>query len=177
MQFELESLKLTISATSSKYLCRSCVNVLKKRRGLIEQIHNIESLLKSSHESTSCSTDPCLKRSNPGIDSLAKKSRNDDAPSAASSVNELTKWCFLTANPMLLHSTPVKYVPHLARSEASVLSESPISHRAGNTDNTEVFFNDFKVKWPSKCRERKLSSALESLGKMLLHVLTNHRFC
>ena len=50
LQFELGSLPFAISFNSSKYLCRSCVNVLKRRRGLIEHIHETEACSKSSHE-------------------------------------------------------------------------------------------------------------------------------
>ena len=39
LQFELGSLPFAISIKSSEYLFRSCANVLKKRRGFIEQIN------------------------------------------------------------------------------------------------------------------------------------------
>ena len=39
LQFELGSLPFAISFKSSEYLFRSCANVLKKRRCLIEQIN------------------------------------------------------------------------------------------------------------------------------------------
>ena len=37
LRFELESLPFTVDLTSSKHLCCHCVNVLKKRRSLIQQ--------------------------------------------------------------------------------------------------------------------------------------------
>ena len=44
-------------ANSSDYLCRSCVNTLKKHRSLIEQLKQFEELFKSFHQIL-CVTSP-----------------------------------------------------------------------------------------------------------------------
>jgi hypothetical protein len=55
--FELESLPFTVDLSSSKHLCRRCVNVLKKRRSLILQVREIENGLKAKYPDASSTTD------------------------------------------------------------------------------------------------------------------------
>ena len=52
LPFELNSLPFSLTFNSTDYLCRSCVNTLKKRRSLIEQLKQIEARFKSFHQST-----------------------------------------------------------------------------------------------------------------------------
>ena len=52
LPFELNGLPFSLTFNSTDYLCRSCVNTLKKRRSLIEQLKQIEERFKSFHQST-----------------------------------------------------------------------------------------------------------------------------
>ena len=164
--FELKSLPFVVNL-NCKYICKSCVNILKKRRKLIEQTQEIEERFKSKHfDSATGHSCGCSKRSNPGdndgtnSDAVSKRSRT--LHSEPSEVNTS-----LYPEVVPVHSTPTK--PGMNRANANKLLESPISkcdkEAKKVSESAEVFI---RVKWPSKDYTRKLPSELESLGKMLL---------
>ena len=88
LPFELNSLPFSLTFHSTDYLCRSCVNTLKERRSLIEQLKQIEERFKSFHQSTKV-TSP-----NTGL----KRSLQDENVTSgrtllkARATNKLAKW-------------------------------------------------------------------------------------
>ena len=168
LPFELESLPFTVDLTSSKHLCRRCVNVLKKRRNLIQQVCDIEKSLKTRHTGVSNTVDS-NGHGNSSTNACERKRLNTEtlplsvSHSATAINNDLP-----SSAPVFSQSTPKKD-PSQSSSQSirtSVLSVplSPILP-SKKLENTEVYI---AVKWPSKTAERKLPCDLESLGKMLL---------
>ena len=58
---ELKSIEFNVTRTS-RYICRGCIQKLKKRRGLLTQLGNINSSLKSLHNANVQELYPPLKR-------------------------------------------------------------------------------------------------------------------
>ena len=102
LPFELNSLPFSFTINSTDFLCRGCVNTLKKRRSLIEQLKQIEERSKSFHQSSNVtSPNTGLKRSLQDEDvtcgkktHIARSEEGDEQVSEVA-INEL-------------HSTPVK---------------------------------------------------------------------
>lgn len=152
--FELESLPFSLNSTSP-FICRDCVQKLKKRRNWIDHLIEIDTQL-ASIPIKSCTKPQILdlKRNLVDTEVSPKRPRGDKEP-----------------HPFV-HSSPVKQISD----QRSTGSKTPCSIAAWPVSpvravpclkkpETEVFV---KVKWPSKDGERKLPSDLESLGKMLV---------
>ena len=156
LPFELNSLPFSLTFNSTDYLCRSCVNTLKKRRSLIEQLKQIEERFKSFHQSTKVTSPSTgLKRSLQDEDVTSGKKTH-----VAESEGD---------EQVVLQSTPVKSSssinPKFVCLESPIKANQATIERIKEQDKTNVFV---KVQWPSKDRERKLPPDLESIGKMLV---------
>ena len=78
---ELESLEFNVSRTS-RFICRGCIQKLKKRRGLINQLDSINSCIKNLHRVNLEDITPQLKRNvcdfhDNTSNTIAKKIRKD----------------------------------------------------------------------------------------------------
>ena len=76
---ELQNLPFEVESTSN-YICKECLNKLKKRRSLSSQLSELDSYLKKVHGNPN-STEPDLKRSaaeNSGIVATPKKPRTGE---------------------------------------------------------------------------------------------------
>ena len=157
---ELQSLSFHGKHTSD-YICRSCLQNLKKRRSLIDQLQKLESLLEETYNSQG--------REQPLQSSELKRTSPEDYGFATP---KKVRESHLTEAPVtILNSSPLRTAPaiHLwpvspvqrqdQRNTKETLTELP------KTKNVDVTVN---VKWPSKSAERKLPEDLESLGKMLV---------
>ena len=58
---ELKSIEFNVTR-ASRYICRGCIQKLKKRRGLLTQLGNINSSLKSLHNANVQELHPPLKK-------------------------------------------------------------------------------------------------------------------
>jgi hypothetical protein len=169
---ELKSLEFNVTRRS-RFICRGCLQKLKKRRGLLTQLSDINSCLNSLHNANKDSH-PQLKRSASASDIL------DD--------NVAKKICdnLLTLPPCIslpIHRTATAQWPVIPVSPVNLLNEQ---HKIGSVRRPLELCNQperltvtdqpvlqdrvdvsVKVKWPSKNKERKLPEDLESLGKML----------
>ena len=161
---ELQNLPFEVKSTSN-YICKECLNKLKKRRSLSSQLSELDSYLKKVHGNPS-STEPDLKRSaaeNSGIVATPKKPRTVEG----SEVQTLQTICTSTPTRRSAPGIPPK-----------AWTVSPIQKQRidqsvqslGKTGETVVKKVDVsvKVKWPSKDTERKLPEDLEPLRKMLV---------
>lgn len=156
---ELESLPYNVER-SSPFICKVCVNTLKKRRNLIKQVDSINESYRQIHnKSTSASTISLKRTSDLNLQSISVKIHRGDHGERSPNIGE-------TCAPPSC-SSPSKTGP----SSSTVVPQWPFSpiqsqredNQDSNTTNVTV-----KVKWPSKEAERKLPTDLESLGKMLL---------
>ena len=164
LPFELNSLPFSLTFNSSDYLCWSCVNTLKKRRSLIEQLKQIEERFKSFHQS-SCVTSPGAgsKRSLPnefvfsGEKTYIEPGECDKQVSAAAAhVNTFQSTPVRSSKPVNLNIECI---------ESPIKASQATAEATAEQQKTNVFV---KVEWPSKDRERKLPEDLESIGKMLV---------
>ena len=168
---ELKSLDFN-AANTSRYICRVCLDKLKKRRGLITQLLNVEDELKCVHNENSSNIHQ-LKRPRgndvPTETLNAKKQRestaenNDQPPPTSSPVRQnvlLLQWPILPMTPRLQPQNDCRATGRMAVS--TDLPRQP----AVQPSTVDV---SVKVKWPSKPdKERKLPESLESLRKMLV---------
>ena len=119
--FELKSLPFVVNL-NCKYICKRCVNILKKRRKLIEQTQEIEERLNSKHvNSANSHSSGSSKRNNPddndgNSDAVTKKSRT---------VHSKVYTSLYIPEVVPMHSTPKK--PGKNRADADTLQQSPIS--------------------------------------------------
>ena len=101
LPFELNSLPFSLTFNSTDYLCRSCVNTLKKRRSLIEQLKQIEARFQSFHQSTKVTLSSTgLKRSLQDEDVTSGKKTHIAESEGDEQVSEVAI--------NVLQSTPVK---------------------------------------------------------------------
>ena len=101
LAFELNGLPFSLTFNSTDYLCRSCVNTLKKRRSLIEQLKQIEERFKSFHQSTKVTSPSTgLKRSLQDEDVTSGKKTHIAESEGDEQVSEVAI--------NVLQSTPVK---------------------------------------------------------------------
>lgn len=164
---ELKSLEFNVKRTS-RFICRGCIQKLKKRRGLLNQLEIINSCIKNLHRVNVGENRLPLKR--PACDiqentnnTVAKKNREESTtvilqPSTSSPVHraDFPLW---PVSPLLSSNHPNKETTR----RPLVLDDE--SDKLIQPKRVEVFC---KVKWPSKDKERKLPDDLESLGKMLV---------
>ena len=103
LRFELNGLPFSLTFNSTDYLCRSCVNTLKKRRSLIEQLKQIEERFKSFHQSTKVTSPSTgLKRSLQDEDVTSGKKTHIAESEGDEQVSEVA------INVLQRQSTPVK---------------------------------------------------------------------
>ena len=167
--FELESLPFTVDLSSSKHICRRCVNALKKRRSLILQVSEIENGLKANYPDASSTADPIDHGDSSANTSKRKRLNTEkEVPLLSASLSATTNSGTTSSANAFSQSTPKKDPSQSStrsiRSSTVPIALSPILP-SKKPEDTEVFIT---AKWPSKTAERKLPSDLESLGKMLL---------
>jgi hypothetical protein len=108
LPFELNSLPFATPFHSGDYLCRNCVNALKKRRRLIEQLREVEEKLQFGKVSLASQiSDSGVKRSLPEDNVLHSKRPHRDTIG----VSDQFDFAFEDLSPPcepLMHSTPVK---------------------------------------------------------------------
>ncbi len=167
--FELESLPFTVDLSSSKHICRRCVNALKKRQSLILQVSEIENGLKANYPNASSTADAIDHRDSFANTSKRKRLNTEkEVPLLSASPSATTNSGTTSSANAFSQSTPKKDPSQSStrsiRSSTVPIALSPILP-SKKPEDTEVFIT---AKWPSKTAERKLPSDLESLGKMLL---------
>ena len=153
---ELNSLPFDVKI-STKFICKRCLSTLKKRRGLVENLRDIDNEFERIYKSNNIEDTPFAQKRHGDSDeptitpkklcSEHLKFNKVDDPSGA---------CI---SSILTSSPSAKVVP----TPSGVPIQWPVSPIKTKDVNVTV-----KVKWPSKNRERKLPVDLESLGKMLV---------
>lgn len=149
---------------TSRYICRGCIQILKKRRSLLNQLANITTFFSNLHCGKQDSTKSLLKRSSnvteEGTETITKKIRDESV-------------ALLTSSPVhqapriqTVHEWPPSPIFSTQPQESGVHPTRSVEpSRINRSDGVDVCV---KVKWPSQDRERKLPEDLTSLGKMLL---------
>lgn len=170
---ELESLEFNVTRTS-RFICRGCLQKLKKRRGLLNQLDSINSYFKSLHRVNVEDLHPQLKR--PACDiqdntnhTIAKKICEESTstillPSTSSPVHRVAipQW---PVSPLALNEQPKTGSVRRPLVLHDQPDKLPMPGQPMEPDRVDV---SVKVKWPSKNKERKLPEDLQSLGKMLV---------
>ena len=160
---ELKSLDFNV-ANTSRYICRVCLNKLKKRRGLTTQLLNLEGELKRIHHEHSSNIHQLKRPGGTDVSTLnAKKQRESTAENqplpTSSPVRQNTlplQWPFSPVTPGLQQQNDCRATGRMPVSRHPVVQPSTVDVSV-------------KVKRPSKPdKERKLPESLESLGKMLV---------
>ena len=172
---ELESLEVNVSHTSP-FICRGCIQKLKKRRGLINQLDSINSCIKNLHRVNLEDITPQLKRNTCDFhdntsNTIAKKICKDAKestptilqPSTSSPIHhtEIPQW---PVSPLVSNEQPKTESVRQPLVLDDELSDK-LNDESLEPKRVEVFC---KVKWPSKNKERKLPENFEDLGKMLV---------
>ena len=142
---ELNSLPF-VCERSSQFICKGCLQKLKRRRSLLDSLKKIEAELQDSQR---VAVNQHHKRPSPGNDltSTPKKLPRESFPDESSTTSHVLPWPF----------SPI------AREKERENSRSKNNDAGPKTTEVSV-----RVDWPSKTSERKLPEDLESLGKMLL---------
>ena len=148
---------------NSPYICKSCVWKLKKRRGVINNLKEVEAVLVDLHQQSNS-----LKRKFKSV-SGAETDLNSSVPSKIivtekpTSTSQALASCHLDNSPVFQTSTPTK-----DSSSARKLSipDINIPIATGNSDIKKTVVQ-VKIEWPSKTKVNTLPEGLESLGKML----------
>lgn len=158
---ELKSLDFNV-ANTSRYICRVCLDKLKKRRGLIRQLLNLEGELKRVHHEHSSN-----------IHQLKRPGGNDVSTLNAKKQRESTAENQPMSSPVRQNALPLQWpispvTPRLQQqNDCRATRRMPVSSQPAVQPSTVDV--SVKVKWPSKPdKERKLPESLESLGKMLV---------
>ena len=149
---------------SSHYIYHGCIQKLKKRQSLLNQLVNITTFFSNLRCGEQDSTKSLPKRSSnvteEETETVTKKIRNESVA--------------------LLTSSPVHQAPHIQTVHewppSPIFSTEPQEsgvHLTRSVEPSQINRSDgvdvcVKVKWPSQDRERKLPEDLTSLGKMLL---------
>ena len=163
---ELKSLDFNV-ANSSPYICRMCVDKLKKRRGLITQLLNLEGELKLLHQVHSSNIHQ-LKR--PGSNDVSTETSNAKKRRESTAENQPPTSSPVRQSALPLH-WPISPVPQRQQNDCRATGRMPVSTDLPRQPAAQPSAVDVsvKVKWPSKPdKERKLPECLESLGKMLV---------
>lgn len=158
----------------SEHICKTCRALLKKRRGLSEQLAKVENELQELFKTPaySATEHPGFKRSATDINEASttpKKSRLEDEQGPTTSTP--LKVCSTNASQTLTQTveTPqqqdTKRLKHLNNKELGELSPIAAKQPVKEKQNVDV---RVKIQWPTKDKERKLPEDLESLGKMLV---------
>lgn len=166
---EIKTLDFNV-ANTSRYICRVCQNTLKKRRGLITQLSNLESELKRVYYEQSSNI---LQLKRPGGNDIATETPNAKKQRESTDENQLPP----TSSPVCPNALPLQWPispltprllqPNDSRSTGSMAVSTNLPKQPVVQPSTVDV--SVKVKWPSKPdKERKLPESLESLGKMLV---------
>ncbi|KAJ7389081.1 hypothetical protein OS493_033663 [Desmophyllum pertusum] len=140
---ELRSLPFNLKSTSS-FICKGCLNNLKKRSSLIGQLKELDNSLEKVHADK---IEPELKRS--ASESNESFTTPKKLRSAAPEIELVHGRFSPVQKPINDHNTQGKII----KGTETGLKKTNVSVR---------------VEWPSKDSKRKLPEELESLGKMLV---------
>lgn len=165
---ELQRLPFDLKSSTSVYICKECVNKLKKRKNLISQLQELDCSLEKKH---------FCHRTEPGQKGSA--SENNEAFETPQKLLRLATTATSYSEGLEIVQN-VHDVQTSTPSKKSASSETwPVSpvgkqkncqrrqeeNRSTSTKHVDV---SVRVQWPSKPTERKLTQDLESLGKMLV---------
>ena len=164
---EILSLEFKVDTENTQYICRNCVHLLKKRRGILNNLHRINCTIQRKYTAKPASASRCVDTNSPVEIDENLYSRN----------------CFEYSSNLLIPkttSTPLKRKsnPLIQLSNSNPLSISPVilgcrtqqqTHEENIVRNTHIEKTSVEVivNWPSKTKINKLDESLESLGKML----------
>lgn len=172
---ELLSLEFKVDIENVQYICRTCVQLLKKRRGILNNLHRINCTIQEKYSAKS-DTSRCIDTiiSVPVLGTPTKKVILD-TNSPAQIGNLYSDDCFEYSSDLLTPktaSTPIKRKsnPPIHRTVSPVILQTQQQTHGENivrktpVEKTSV---EVIVNWPSKTKVNKLDESLESLGKML----------
>ena len=118
---ELQNLPFEVKSTS-KYICKECLNKLKKRRSLSSQLSELDSYLKKVHGNPS-STEHDFKRSaaeNSGIVATPKKHHTGEGSEVGQTLQTI---CTSTPTSKISTRNPTQSMDRLSNSETTNPSE------------------------------------------------------
>ena len=172
---ELLSLEFKVDIGNAQYICRSCVQLLKKRRGILNNLHRVNCTIQEKYSAKSYTSRYVDNISVPVLSTPTKKVILD-INSPVQTDNLIPK---TTSTPLERKSNP----PVHRNISPVVLGCQTLQQTRGENivRNTQVEKTSVEVivNWPSKTKVNKLDESLESLGKdvVLRDIQTNCLSC
>ena len=172
---ELLSLEFELDIKNAQYICRSCVQLLKRRRGILNNLNRINCIIQEKHNAKPY-TSQCVDIISVPVLSTPTKKVILDTNSPVDNDNLYSRDGFEYSSNLLQSkaSTPLKRKsnPPITRTVAPVIfgcQTQQQTHGEKIVRNTRIEKTSVEVivHWPSKTKVNKLDDSLESLGKML----------
>ena len=171
---EILSLHFRVNIDRSSYICKSCLNKLRKRRSLISNLRDVNASLQESY---------CGQKSKPDLNAYGSSStttRNcSPPPSKRVALDQQSRESHQAFDIVPSQRLPMTSTPHKEQQRPIVhLPVSPIAHAcelpsaracetSGDQNVNKKTTVQVRIDWPSKTKVNTLHEGLESLGKML----------
>ena len=164
-EVELEDL-LFVVTKSSQYICKCCLGLLRKRRGIKNKLIEIDQSLllqyraKATEHGISCKTKDPSKRA-----SFLPSYIEDDVETLKGRTTE-SSILGQGGSPRFMQSTPLLTTTPKKTNPTYHTETQTVTSPTGDVERSKTPVK-ICVEWPSKKRERVLPEELASLGKML----------
>lgn len=171
---ELLSLDFKVDVANAHHICRSCVQSLKKRRGLLDNLHRLNCSIKQTYRANSSTIAKGDEKEH--ITPIKKVVLDENAVQIRSAtINCPADRYFRFGYPCASTSSSTPHKRKLNHpvppSVSSIFlrdqTQTPPPHNLRKNPVQKATTVEVKVEWPSKTKVNKLPESLESLGKML----------